>query len=96
MVRLVEFTDELVLDYDLMDDLFHYMMKDDDFYRKNYYPAMNKAKQTGNSEMMMPVIEYAMTEYSKKFKVPSRMMDMVTPEDKKTLMARMFDAENEE
>ena len=44
----------------------------------------------------MPVIEYAMSEYSKKFNIPSRMMDMVTPEDKKTLMARMFDAENEE
>ena len=57
---------------------------------------MNKAKQTGNSEMMMPVIEYAMSEYAKKFKVPTKMMDMVTPEDKKTLMARMFDAENEE
>ena len=57
---------------------------------------MNKAKQTGNNEMMMPVIEYAMSEYSKKFNIPSRMMDMVTPEDKKTLMARMFDAENEE
>ena len=96
MVRLVEFTDELVLDYDLMDDLYHYMMNDDDFYRKNYYPAMNKAKQTGNNEMMMPVIEYAMSEYAKKFNVPTKMMDMVTPEDKKTLMARMFDAENEE
>ena len=46
--------------------------------------------------MMMPVIEYAMSEYAKKFKIPTKMMDMVTPEDKKTLMARMFDAENEE
>ena len=45
------------------------MMNDDDFYRKHYYPAMNKAKQTGNNEMMMPVIEHAMTEYAKKFNI---------------------------
>ena len=57
---------------------------------------MNKAKQTGNNEMMMSVIEHAMTEYAKKFNIPKQMMDMVTDEDKKTLMARMFDAENEE
>ena len=47
MVRLYEFNNEITLDYDLMDDMYHYMMNDDDFYRKHYYPAMNKAKQTG-------------------------------------------------
>ena len=33
-----------------MDDMYFYIMNDDDFYRHNYYPAMNKAKQTGDNE----------------------------------------------
>ena len=33
MVRLYEFNNEIKLDYDLMDDMYHYMMNDDDFYR---------------------------------------------------------------
>ena len=49
MVRLYEFNNEIKLDYDLMDDMYHYMMNDDDFYRKHYFPAMNKAKQTGKA-----------------------------------------------
>ena len=40
MVRLTEFNHiekEPKLDYDLMDDVYFYMMNDDDFYRKNYF-----------------------------------------------------------
>ena len=38
MVRLYEFNNEIKLDYDPMDDIRLYMMNDDDFYRKHYYP----------------------------------------------------------
>ena len=96
MVRLVEFTDEMVLDYDLMDDLFHYMMNDDDFYRKNYYPTMNKCKQTGDNEAVMPLIDSCIKEYCTKYKIPKQIADQITTQDKTLLMQRMMDAEKED
>ena len=67
MVRLTEFNQidkEPQLDYDLMDDVYFYMMNDDDFYRKQYYPTMNKCKQTGDNEALMPVVDSCIKEYS--------------------------------
>ena len=42
MVRLYEFNNEIKLDYDLMDDMYHYMMNDDDFYRNKHRVSINK------------------------------------------------------
>ena len=73
MVRLTEFNHiekEPKLDYDLMDDVYFYMMNDDDFYRKNYYPTMNKCKQTGDNESVMPLIDSCIKEYCMKYKIP--------------------------
>ena len=40
--------------------MFIHMMNDDDFYRKNYYPTMNKCKQTGDNEAVMILIDHAL------------------------------------
>ena len=69
MVRLNEFNQieqEPKIDFDLVDDVYFYMMNDDDFYRKNYYPAMNKCKQTGDNEMLKPLIDTCIKEYCTK------------------------------
>jgi len=101
MVRLTEFNQidkEPKLDYDLMDDVYFYMMNDDDFYRKQYYPTMNKCKQTGDNEALMPVVDSCIKEYCTKYKIPKQIADQITSEDKKMLMQRIMDGEkaNEE
>lgn len=101
MVRLTEFNHidkEPRLDYDLVDDVYFYMMNDDDFYRKQYYPTMNKCKQTGDNEAFMPVIDSCIKEYCTKYKIPKQIADQITSEDKKMLMQRIMDGEkaNEE
>ena len=101
MVRLTEFNQidkELQLDYDLMDDVYFYMMNDDDFYRKQYYPTMNKCKQTGDNEALMPVVDSCIKEYCTKYKIPKQIADQITSEDKKMLMQKIMDGEkaNEE
>ena len=98
MVRLTEFNHiekEPKLDYDLMDDVYFYMMNDDDFYRKNYYPTMNKCKQTGDNESVIPLIDSCIKEYCMKYKIPKQIADQITPEDKNLLMQRMMDTEKE-
>jgi hypothetical protein len=101
MVRLTEFNQidkEPQLDYDLMDDVYFYMMNDDDFYRKQYYPTMNKCKQTGDNEALMPVVDSCIKEYCTKYKIPKQIADQITSEDKKMLMQKIMDGEkaNEE
>lgn len=96
MVRLTEFNHidkEPKLDYNLIDDVYFYMMNNDDFYRKNYYPVMNKCRQTGNNEMLMPVIDSCIKEYCLKYKIPQQIVDQITSEDKNMLMQRMIQSE---
>src|SRR6056300_842137 len=96
MVRLTEFNQidkEPQLDYDLMDDVYFYMMNDDDFYRKQYYPTMNKCKQTGDNEALMPVVDSCIKEYCTKYKIPKQIADQITSEDKKMLMQKIMDGE---
>ena len=98
MVRLNEFNHiekEPKIDFDLVDDVYFYMMNDDDFYRKNYYPAMNKCKQTGDNEMLKPLIDTCIKEYCTKYKIPQQIADQITPEDKNMLMQRMIHSEKE-
>jgi hypothetical protein len=99
MVRLNEFNHiekEPGLDYNLVDDIYFYAVNDDDFYRKNYYPAMNKCKQSGNNEMLMPMIDSCIKEYCTKYKIPKQIADQITSEDKNVLMQRMLDSEKQD
>ena len=98
MVRLNEFNQieqEPKLDYDLMDDMYFYAINDDDCYRKNYYPVMNKCKQTGDNEGVMPLIDSLINAYCTKYKIPKQLADQITTQDKTLLMQRMMDAEKE-
>jgi len=98
MVRLNEFNQieqEPKLDYDLIDDMYFYAINDDDFYRKNYYPVMNKCKQTGDNEGVMPLIDSLINAYCTKYKIPKQLADQITTQDKTLLMQRMMDAEKE-
>jgi hypothetical protein len=93
MVRLVEFHKQAKLDFDLVDDIHYYVMNDDTFYRKHYYPLMNKCKQTGNNELLKPIIDLAIKEYSTKYNIPYQFINQLTAEDKNILMQRLIDSE---
>ena len=98
MVRLNEFNQieqEPKLDYDLMDDMYFYAINDDDCYRQTYYPVMNKCKQTGDNEGVMPLIDSLINAYCTKYKIPKQLADQITTQDKTLLMQRMMDAEKE-
>ena len=98
MVRQNEFNQieqEPKIDFDLVDDVYFYMMNDDDFYRKNYYPAMNKCKQTGDNEMLKPLIDTCIKEYCTKYKIPQQIADQITPENKNKLIQRKNHSEKE-
>lgn len=76
-MRLFEFynteTEEKKIDFDLYDDLIHYMMNDSDFYRKEYYPVHAKFQSeckedsTPSAESFKNVVTSAYSQYKDKF-----------------------------
>lgn len=95
MVRLKEFHDEPTLEYNLLDDIHFFIMNDDDFYRKQYYPVMNKCKQSGNNDDLIPVIDSAIKEYCGKYKVAGHFIKQITDQDKHTIIQRLVSGENQ-
>lgn len=67
--------DKRELDFDLVEDLIHFMNEDDDVYRRHLYPVIadciNKvsAKRTPSSSIFKPVVEKTYEIYSKKFPI---------------------------
>ena len=63
------------LDYDLSEDLIHFMHNDDDVYRRSVYPAIAKcidlvnAKKPTNSKLFKNSVEESYKEYVKRFPI---------------------------
>ena len=67
--------DKRELDFDLTEDLFHFMNHDDDVYRRHFYPAIMKCKDRldlklpVNAELFKLAIVDSYNLYAKKFPI---------------------------
>ena len=67
-MKINEFTDYQMpteLDYNIMDDIHYFMINDPNFYRKHYFPTIDKAKKDGNNSTIRPLIDTAINLYFK-------------------------------
>ena len=86
-MKINEFTDYQMpteLDYNIMDDIHYFMINDPNFYRKHYFPTIDKAKKDGNNSTIRPLIDTAR---------PDR---VIKDEDKESLQQRIIDTEAEQ
>jgi hypothetical protein len=67
--------DKREIDYDLPDDLIHFMHNDNDIYRRHFFPAIAdcidriKAKKSTDSDIFKPVVEKSYKIYIRKFPI---------------------------
>lgn len=90
-----EFVDNNKIDYDIIEDIYAFMTNDSDFYRRNYFPVIDEFQNKGNTKKIMPMIDMAVNQYFKKFKVPARIENAITDIDKKYLMGKIIQIEKE-
>ena len=97
-MKINEFTtlDKPKLDFNLLDDIHYFMINDSSFYRKHYFPTVDKAKQTGDNSTLQPLIDTAINEYFKTFRLKMRPENVIKDEDKQSLKQRIIDSEKEE
>jgi hypothetical protein len=81
------------IDYDIIEDIYTFMTNDNEFYRRNYFPVVDEFQNKGTTEKMMPMIDIAVEQYFKKFKVPARIENAINDEDKKVLMGKIIEIE---
>jgi hypothetical protein len=68
-------SDKREIDYDLPDDLIHFMHNDDDVYRRHFYPAIAKCvdrmklKQPTNISIFKPAVEKSYQLYIRKYPI---------------------------
>lgn len=86
--------------YNIVDDLHVYMRNNDDIYRKQYFPMLcamqeqlAKGKKISAKEVMMPVIKTCMASYNKKYNLANESTDIITDEDVKTLVKKIYTEE---
>ena len=97
-MKINEFTDYQMpteLDYNIMDDIHYFMINDPNFYRKHYFPTIDKAKKDGNNSTIRPLIDTAINLYFKQFDVKARPDRVIKDEDKESLQQRIIDTEAE-
>ena len=67
--------DKREIDYDLPDDLIHFMHNDDDMYRRHFYPVIAKcidriqAKKPTHLSMFKPAVEKGYEMYVRKYPI---------------------------
>lgn len=67
--------DKREIDFDLTEDLFHFMNNDDDIYRRHLYPAIMKCQDRMDlklpigPEIFKPAVISGYEQYSKKFPI---------------------------
>ena len=84
------------IDYDIIEDIYAFMTNDNDFYRRNYFPVIDEFQNKGKTENIMPMIDIAVEQYFKKFKVPARIENAIDQEDKKVLMNKIIEIEKQD
>jgi hypothetical protein len=96
-MKIVEFFDQKdikdlkvgeELPYNVVEDLCIYMQNDPSFYRSHLYPVLvdvQEAVKNGgkyNKRKMIPTVEYAISEYIKKFDIKKRPQDLLQDSEK--------------
>ena len=101
-MRIEEFSkvDDNKLPFDVVDDLSVYMRNDPVFYRKELFPAIinmkasHDRKETVDPESLFgPMIHKAINNYCKKFKINKHPDDLLTKEDRKGLIQKLYSEE---
>ncbi len=101
-MRIEEFSnkDETGLPFDVVDDLSIYMRNDPIFYRKELFPAIismkgaHDRKETLNPESIFgSMVDKATRSYCKKFKINKHPDDLLTNEDRKGLIQKLYSEE---
>ena len=98
-MKINEFTDYQMpteLDYNIMDDIHYFMINDPNFYRKHYFPTIDKAKKEGNNSTIKPLIDTAINLHFKQFDVKARPERVIKDEDKESLQQKIIDTEAEQ
>jgi hypothetical protein len=85
-------------EFDVKEDLIHFMNNEPEFYRKFYYPAMVKIKlhkERGNefdSTKLAPMINHAYSIYKEKFPVKD-LQSKLSKEDLKDVCSKIYETE---
>ena len=76
------------------------MRNESEVYRRQYFPMLCKmqeqlsaGKKISAKEVMMPVIKSCMASYNKKFNLANESSDIITDEDVKTLVKKIYTEE---
>jgi len=104
MVKINEFyqqpLDDSKLPFDVVDDIAIFMRNDPMFYRKNFFPAVmdmktcnDKGQKFDAPAKLMPIINKATESYCKEFKINKRPEELLTAEEKKTLLNKIYSEE---
>ena len=103
MVKINEFFNGNVEDslpFDVVDDVAIYMRNDPMFYRKEFYPTIirikglnDKNKQVNPQKELFPVVDRAVESYCKRFKIPKRPEELLSNEEKKALVDKIYSEE---
>jgi hypothetical protein len=93
---------EVVIPFNVAEDLYVYMKNDPMFYRKSFFPAvasMSDRAQAGKSvnlrSTMTPVILKAAKSYCKKYKIPKEATELFRQEDINEILEKIKDDELE-
>jgi hypothetical protein len=101
MVMIREFynkpIDDASLPYDIVDDMAVFVRNDPMFYRKNFFPAIQKMKAKGSNfdpvKELGPMIDKASHNYCKKFNINKRPETLLNAEEKKVLINKLYSEE---
>ena len=95
--------DETGINFDIVDDTIVFMRNDPMFYRKSYFPAITKmadAHRAGNSyeveSMLGPVVDQAMDNYCKRYKIARSPSELYTTDDRQNILNKIATEELEE
>lgn len=86
--------------YNVVDDLHVYMRNNPEVYRKQYFPMLcamqeqlSAGKKINANKIMMPVINTCMEKYNKQYGLAEKTSDLITKEDVKTLVKKIYTEE---
>lgn len=86
--------------FDIVEDLFIYMLNDSMFYRKHYFPVMSDIKDCiadnkdiDIEEKLNPVIDKALQSYSDKYDLPDVVEDYFNDDERRELVDKIYSAE---
>lgn len=102
-MKIVEFFDKPIdqsLPFDVIDDITVFMRNDPMFYRKEFFPAVLKIKSLNDKKQKInphkefgPMIDRACESYCRKFKINRRPEELMSLEERKALVDKLFSEE---